>query len=56
MLIIIYVKFREDRLNGFQVIERKRFCDRRTDEAPPTVIYFNSLSLNNSHLRVQFNI
>ena len=28
MLIDIYMKFREDILNGFQVIERTRFCDR----------------------------
>ena len=27
MLIDIYIKFREDSLNGFQVIEQKRFCD-----------------------------
>ena len=24
----IYIEFREDSLNGFQVIERTRFCDR----------------------------
>ena len=28
MLIDIYMKFREDGLKGFQVIERTRFCDR----------------------------
>ena len=28
MLIDIYMKFCEDSLNGFQVIERTRFCDR----------------------------
>ena len=28
MLIDIYMKFREDSLNGFQVIERTQFCDR----------------------------
>ena len=27
MLIDIYMKFREDSLIGFQVIERTRFCD-----------------------------
>ena len=27
MLIDIYMKFREDSLNSFQVIERTRFCD-----------------------------
>ena len=27
-VIDIYMKFREDSLNGFQVIERTRFCDR----------------------------
>ena len=27
MLIDIYMKFREDSLNGFQVIERTQFCD-----------------------------
>ena len=31
MLTDIYMKFREDSLNGFQVIERTRFCDRQTD-------------------------
>ena len=30
MLIDIYMKFREDSFNGFQVIERTRFCDRQT--------------------------
>ena len=24
----VYMKFREDSLNGFQVIERARFCDK----------------------------
>ena len=28
MLIDIYMKFREDSLNSFQVIEQTRFCDR----------------------------
>ena len=28
MLVDIYMKLREDSLNGFQVIERTRFCDR----------------------------
>ena len=28
MLIDICMKFREDCLNGFQVIEQTRFCDR----------------------------
>ena len=28
MLIDIYMKFREDSLNGFQVIEQLRFYDR----------------------------
>ena len=27
MLIDIYMKFREDSLNGFQVIKQTRFCD-----------------------------
>ena len=27
MVIDIYMKFREDSLNGFQVIEQTRFCD-----------------------------
>ena len=31
LLIDIYMKFREDSLNGFQVIERTRFSDRQTD-------------------------
>ena len=29
LLIDIYMKFREDVLKGFQVIERTRFCDRQ---------------------------
>ena len=33
MLIDIYMKFREDSLNGFQVIERTRFYDRQTPGA-----------------------
>ena len=28
MLIDIYMKFHEDSLNSFQVIEQTRFCDR----------------------------
>ena len=32
MLIDIYMKFCEDRLNGFQVIERSIFCDRSPRE------------------------
>ena len=28
MLIDIYMKFPEDSLNGFQVIEQTRFCDK----------------------------
>ena len=28
MLMDIYMKFREDSLNGFQVIEQTEFCDR----------------------------
>ena len=28
MLIDIYMKFHEDSLNDFQVLERTRFCDR----------------------------
>ena len=28
MLIDIYMKFREDSLNSYQVVERTRFCDR----------------------------
>ena len=31
MLIDIYMKFREDSMNGFQVTEQTRFCDRLTD-------------------------
>ena len=32
MLIDIYVKFHEDSLNGFQVIERTRFCDGQSSK------------------------
>ena len=28
MLTVIYMQFREDSLNGFQVIEWTQFCDR----------------------------
>ena len=35
MLIDIYIKFREDSVNGFQVIEWIRFCDRQTDRETP---------------------
>ena len=31
MLTDIYMKFLEDSLNGFQDIERTRFCDRQMD-------------------------
>ena len=31
MLINICMKFDEDILNGFQVTERKQFCDGQTD-------------------------
>ena len=29
MLTDIYMKFQEDSLNGFQVIEQTQFCDRQ---------------------------
>ena len=32
ILTDIYMKFREDSLNGFQVIERTLFCDRQMTE------------------------
>ena len=32
MLIDIYMKFREESLNGFQVIERTRFCDGQSSK------------------------
>ena len=32
MLIDIYLKFREDSLNGFQSIERTRFCDGQSSK------------------------
>ena len=32
MLIDIYMKFSEDSLNGFQVIERTRFCDGQSSK------------------------
>ena len=31
MLTDIHMKFHEDSLNGFQVIEQTQFCDRYTD-------------------------
>ena len=32
MLIDIYMKFRDDSLNSFQVIERTRFCDQQSSK------------------------
>ena len=32
MLIDIYLKLREDSLNGFQVIEQTRFCERQSSK------------------------
>ena len=32
MLIDIYMKFHEDSLNGFQVIERTQFCDGQSSK------------------------
>ena len=32
MLIDIYMKFLEDSLNGFQVIEQTRFCDGQSSK------------------------
>ena len=40
MLIDIYMKFREDSLNGLQVIEQSRFCDRQNSKGN------NSKSIN----------
>ena len=40
MLIDIYMKFRADSLNGFQVIERTRFCDGQSSKGN------NSKSIN----------
>ena len=40
MLIDIYMKFREDSLNGFQVIEQTQFCDRQSSKGN------NSKSIN----------
>ena len=42
MLIAIYVKCREDSLNGFQVIEWTRFCDGQSSKGN------NSESINAS--------
>ena len=32
MLTDIYIEFREDSLNGFQVVMRTRFCDRQSSK------------------------
>ena len=40
MLIDIYMKFCEDSLNGFQVIEQTRFCDLQSSKGN------NSKSIN----------
>ena len=32
MLINIYMKFREDSLNGFQVLQRRGLCDGQSSE------------------------
>ena len=37
MLTDIYMKFREDSLNGFQVIEQTRFCDGQTYASGKTI-------------------
>ena len=37
MLIDIYMKFRDNSLNGFQVTERTRLRDRQTDKVPRKV-------------------
>ena len=34
LLVNIYKKFHEDNLNGFQVKERARFCDKQMDRWP----------------------
>ena len=34
MLVNICMKFHENTFNGFQVTERKRFCDEQTDRRP----------------------
>ena len=36
MVIDIYMKFREDSLNGFQVIEQTRFCDGQSSKGNNT--------------------
>ena len=36
MLIDIYIKFREDSLKGFQVIERNRICDGQSSKGKLT--------------------
>ena len=40
MLIDIYMKFRKDSLNGFQVTERTQFCDEQSSKGN------NSKSIN----------
>ena len=32
MLINIYMKFREDSLNSFHIMEQTRFCDRQSSK------------------------
>ena len=49
MLVNICMKFHEDILNGFQVTERKRFCDRLffvTDSRQARSKGHNSKSVN----------
>ena len=36
MLIDIFMKFREDSLNGCEVIERTRFCDEQASKGNKT--------------------
>ena len=47
MLIDIYMKFCEDSLNGFQVIQRTQFCDRQTDARRKTICPYPKVGRHN---------
>ena len=47
MLIDIYMKFREDSLNSFQVIERTRFCDNNSGSINARVMVFTLCTSSN---------
>ena len=57
MLINIYMKFCEDSLDGFQVIERTQFCDRQSfKENNSKSINARVMVLRSTHCLMLINI